>query len=92
MIIGSVCENKATEKRISVTPDNVKKYVSNGFKVYLEKNYGIHLDIDDEKFSEKEKSDLKKIYNEIYPEDVFQERIINFIGQIGAVKSPMVPS
>lgn len=24
-------------------------------------------------------SDLKKIYNEIYPEDVFQERIINFI-------------
>ena len=24
-------------------------------------------------------SDLKNIYNEIYPEDVFQERIINFI-------------
>ena len=24
-------------------------------------------------------SDLKKIYNEIYPEDVFQERIVNFI-------------
>ena len=46
MIIGSVCENKATEKRISVTPDNVKKFVSNGFKVYLEKNYGNHLDID----------------------------------------------
>jgi len=52
MIIGSVCENKNTEKRISVTPDNVKKFISNGFKVYLEKNYGIHLDIDDNKFSE----------------------------------------
>ena len=38
MIIGSVCENKATEKRISVTPENVKKFVSTGFKVYLEKN------------------------------------------------------
>ena len=52
MIIGSVSENKDTEKRISVTPDNVKKFISNGFKVYLEKNYGEHLDIDDEKFSE----------------------------------------
>ena len=38
MIIGSVSENKNAEKRISVTPDNVKKFISNGFKVYLEKN------------------------------------------------------
>ena len=52
MIIGSVSENKDAEKRISVTPDNVKKFISNGFKVYLEKNYGEHLDINDEKFSE----------------------------------------
>tara|TARA_B100001027_G_scaffold197984_1_gene155803 strand:+ start:319 stop:1407 length:1089 start_codon:yes stop_codon:yes gene_type:complete len=52
MIIGSVCENKVTEKRISVTPENVKKFVSNGFKVYLEKNYGTHIDINDQKFSE----------------------------------------
>ena len=51
MIIGSVSENKDTEKRISVTPENVKKFVSNGFKVYLEKNYGKHLDINDERFS-----------------------------------------
>ena len=51
MIIGSVSENKDTEKRISVTPENVKKFVSNGFKVYLQKNYGQHLDINDEKFS-----------------------------------------
>ena len=52
MIIGSVCENKVTEKRISVTPENVKKFISNGFKVYLEKNYADHLDIDDKKFLE----------------------------------------
>ena len=66
MIIGSVCENKATEKRISVTPDNVKKFVSNGFKVYLEKNYGDHLDIDDQKFLENGAeffSDKEKIIN-----------------------------
>ena len=64
MIIGSVSENKDTEKRISVTPENVKKYISNGFKVYLEKNYGQHLDIKDEKFSENGAeffSDKKKI-------------------------------
>jgi len=52
MIVGSVCENKNTEKRISVTPENVKKFVSTGFKIYLEKNYANHLDIDDEKFRE----------------------------------------
>ena len=67
MIIGSVCENKSTEKRISVTPENVKKFISNGFKVYLEKNYGDHLDINDEKFSENGAeffSDKKKIIKE----------------------------
>ncbi len=52
MIIGSINEYKDTEKRISVTPENVKKFISNGFKVYLEKNYGAHLDIEDEKFDE----------------------------------------
>tara|TARA_B100000963_G_scaffold27414_1_gene20426 strand:+ start:62 stop:1150 length:1089 start_codon:yes stop_codon:yes gene_type:complete len=52
MIIGSVCEKKATEKRISVTPDNVKKFISNGFQVYLEKDYGSHLNIDDKTFLE----------------------------------------
>ena len=52
MIIGSICENKDTEKRISVTPENVKKFISNGFRVYLEKNYANHLDIEDEKFIE----------------------------------------
>ena len=51
MIIGSVCENKNTERRISITPENVKKFISNGFKVYLEKNYGEHLNIDDEIFA-----------------------------------------
>ena len=52
MIIGSVSENKDTEKRISVTPDNVKKFITNGFKVYLEKDYGTHIDIEDKKFLE----------------------------------------
>ena len=35
MIIGSISENKILEKRISITPDLVKKYVSQGFKVLM---------------------------------------------------------
>ena len=43
MIIGSVSENQDLEKRISITPDLVKKYVSLGFKIIIEKDYGEHL-------------------------------------------------
>ena len=31
MIIGSISENKKIEKRISITPDLVKKYINVGF-------------------------------------------------------------
>ena len=51
MIIGSVCENKASEKRISVTPENVKKFLGLGFKVLIEKNYAGHLGIDDNEYA-----------------------------------------
>ena len=36
MIIGSISENKDLEKRISITPDIAKKYISNGFKVLID--------------------------------------------------------
>ena len=51
MIIGSISENKDLEKRISITPDIVKKYVSNGFEILIENNYGQHLGISDEEFT-----------------------------------------
>ena len=50
MIIGSVSENKEKEKRISITPDLVKKYINFGFKVILEKNYGSHLGFKDKEY------------------------------------------
>ena len=50
MIIGSISENNKLEKRISVTPDIAKKYISNGFQVLVETNYGSHLDIKDDEF------------------------------------------
>ncbi len=47
MRIGSVLENQSIEKRIAITPEIVKKYISLGFEIYLSENYGSHLGIKD---------------------------------------------
>ena len=52
-IIGSVKEDLAVEKRISITPETVKKLIDLKFSVFLEKNYGGHLGITDEEFKNK---------------------------------------
>ena len=52
-IIGSVKEDLAVEKRISITPETVKKLIDLKFSVFLEKNYGDHLGITDEEFKNK---------------------------------------
>ena len=52
MRIGSILENQTFEKRISVTPEIVKKYTSLGFEILLSKNYGLHLGIKDEEYIE----------------------------------------
>jgi len=49
-VIGSVKEDLALEKRISITPDLIKKYTNLGFIVNLEKNYGKHLGFYDEEY------------------------------------------
>ena len=50
MIVGSISENKELERRIAITPDVVKKYVLQGFKVLIEKDYGNHLGFSDKKY------------------------------------------
>jgi len=50
MRIGSVLENQANEKRVSITPDVVKKYISLGFEVLLSENYGRHIGINDDEY------------------------------------------
>ena len=47
MKIGSISENQAVEKRLSITPEIAKKYINLGFKVFLPNNYGTHLGFDD---------------------------------------------
>ena len=52
MKIVSVSEDKKIEKRISITPDIAKKYLSLGFEVSLNENYANHLGFSDDKFKE----------------------------------------
>ena len=52
MIIGTVSEDKELEKRISITPEIAKKYISNGFEVMIEKDLASHLGISDKDFIE----------------------------------------
>ena len=50
MKLASIKENLETEKRISVTPEIAKKYISLGFKLSLPNNYGFHLGFNDEDY------------------------------------------
>ena len=50
MKVGSILENQSLEKRIAVTPEIVKKYLSLGFEIFLIKNYGLHLGINDKEY------------------------------------------
>ena len=52
MKIVSVSENKKIEKRIAITPEIAKKYISLGFHVILSENYGEHLGIKDNDYKE----------------------------------------
>jgi len=66
MKIGSTSENKSIEKRIAITPEVAKKYISLGIEVSLLKNYGSHIDIDDSLYSKigvKIINDEKKLIN-----------------------------
>ena len=57
MIVGSIKEDLAIEKRISITPETAKNIIGLGLKVCVEKNFASHLGIDD--------NDYKKIGVEI---------------------------
>ena len=50
MKIASISEDKKIEKRVSITPEIAKKYLSNGFEVFLSKNYGDHLGFSDQEY------------------------------------------
>ena len=49
-VIGSVKEDLSIEKRVSITPEIIKKFTNLGFTINLEKKYAEHLDIDDHEY------------------------------------------
>jgi len=52
MRIASISENQKVEKRIAITPEIAKKYISLGIDVSLSENYASHLGIRDEEYKE----------------------------------------
>ena len=52
MKIASILENQKIEKRIAITPEIAKKYISLGIEVSIPENYGSHLGIKDEEYKE----------------------------------------
>ena len=50
MNLSSISENLNNEKRVAITPEIAKKYISLGFNLTLSNNYGTHLGFDDQDF------------------------------------------
>ena len=50
MIVGSIKENTTIEKRVSITPESAKSIIGLGLKVCIEKDYALHLGIDDNEY------------------------------------------
>mgnify|MGYP001267823187 CR=1 FL=1 len=59
MKIASILENQAIEKRVAITPEIAKKYISLGVEVSLCENYANHLGIKDDEYKELGVSILK---------------------------------
>ena len=54
--IGSAKEDFSVEKRVSITPESIKKFVDLGFSINLEKKYAEHLGIEDEDYKKVERT------------------------------------
>ena len=85
MKIGSILENQNLEKRIAVTPEVVKKYISLGFEISLVENYGSHLGIKDKEYLDLG-AKISKDENEI----LINSDIIIQLGMLSDDKNSMI--
>jgi len=76
-IIGSVIEDLSFEKRVSITPETVKKFINLGFAINLEKKYGEHLGINDEDYK-KNGANIKLSKEEVFEKSEIILRV-NFL-------------
>ena len=86
MIIGSISENKDVERRISITTDIVSKYISQGFKVLIEKDYGDHLGFSNDIYTKKgceidNKDNILKKSNIILQLNLPDQKSLQVIGE-----------
>tara|TARA_B100000029_G_scaffold478914_1_gene525464 strand:- start:80 stop:1171 length:1092 start_codon:yes stop_codon:yes gene_type:complete len=89
-IIGSVKEDLSFEKRVSITPETVKKFVDLGFSINLEKQYAEHIGISDKDF-EKNGANINFSKKEIYEKSEIILKV-NFLSEdeISLVKSKSI--
>ena len=85
MIIGSILENNK-DKRIAITPEIVKKYISLGFEISLVKNYGSHLGFSDNEFHDvgvkfKDEKEIVKNSNIITQLGVLSDEKLSMMGE-----------
>jgi NAD(P) transhydrogenase subunit alpha len=52
MIVGSIKENINLEKRVSITPDTAKNIIALGLNINIERNYAVHLGIEDKQYEQ----------------------------------------
>ena len=50
MIVAAIKEDINLEKRVSVTPETAKNLIELGLSINLEKNYAVHLGVDDKDY------------------------------------------
>ena len=77
MIVGSIKEDLTLEKRVSVTPETAKNILDLGLKLCIEKDYAIHLGIQDD--------DYRKVGVEIKSNS---SEVLNFSNLITKVNCP----
>ena len=64
MIVGSTKEDLTLEKRVSLTPETAKNIIGLGLKVCIEKDYAIHLGIQDKEYKNVG-VEIKNLSNEV---------------------------
>ena len=52
MRLGSITENLDTERRVAITPEIAKKFVTSGFEINLQKDYAKHLGFEDKDYQD----------------------------------------
>jgi len=84
MIIGSVSEDKSTEKRVAITPEIIKKYKSLGMNICINQGYAKHIGLSDDDYKQ-EGVEILKNENEVISKS-------NLIVQLGIPNDQILSS